>query len=294
MPGEPVPPTTINPLPTTINPLPATTNPLPATTNPLPATTNPLPATTNPLPISNQSIGLLNNLSSYASSLTTMVKDSTNQRQKIQSMFDNAKENLKYDPLEVSISEKNLYLYDNGGSSGNGSGEDGYKHTILARFGTTADELKKNSIEKQQQFMLEVSRVLKQYDVDVLSFEKTKKLLQTRQQENKDLKKKINMFDRVIKTNERKVVYENENTGGLFTYRRVLLFFYYSALVVYIIFGNFIPDKLYLNYSVWAVIVIFSILPIILNMFIKWIFILVDIISFWLKEIPHKDVYVDL
>jgi len=266
MPGEPVPPTTINPLPTTIN----------------------------PLPISNESIGLLNNLSSYASSLTTMVKDSTNQRQKIQSMFDNAKENLINDPLEVSISEKNLYLYDNGGSSGNGSGEDGYKHTILARFGTTADELKKNSIEKQQQFMLEVSRVLKQYDVDVLSFEKTKKLLQTRQQENKDLKKKINMFDRVIKTNERKVVYENENTGGLFTYRRVLLFFYYSALVVYIIFGNFIPDKLYLNYSVWAVIVIFSILPIILNMFIKWIFILVDIISFWLKEIPHKDVYVDL
>ena len=250
----------------------------------------------SPPPISTSN--LISDLSSYATSLTSIVKDNIDyksiQQDKIQSMFDNAKENLKNDPLEVSIAEKNLYLYNNGGSSGNGSGEDGYKHIILARFGTTADELKKNSIEKQQQFMLELSRILKQYDVDVLSFEKTKKLLQTRQQENQDLKKKINMFDRVIKTNERKVVYENENTGGLFTYRRVLLFFYYSALVVYIIFGNFIPDKLYLNYSVWAIIVIVSILPIILNMFIKWIFILLDIISFWLKDIPHKDVYIDL
>ena len=183
----------------------------------------------SPPPISTSN--LISDLSSYATSLTSIVKDNIDyksiQQDKIQSMFDNAKENLKNDPLEVSIAEKNLYLYNNGGSSGNGSGEDGYKHIILARFGTTADELKKNSIEKQQQFMLELSRILKQYDVDVLSFEKTKKLLQTRQQENQDLKKKINMFDRVIKTNERKVVYENENTGGLFTYRRVLLFFYW-------------------------------------------------------------------
>ena len=241
-------------------------------------------------------LNLINDLSSYATSLSSIAKDSIdfklNQQQKINLMFESAKEQLKNDPLDVSVAEKNLYLYNSGNSIG--SGEDGYNHVILARFASTAEELKKNSIEKQQQFMLEVSRVLKQYDVDVLSFEKTKKLLKTRQQENKDYKKKIDMIDRMVKTNERKVVYENENTGGLFTYRRILLFFYYSALVVYIIFGNFIPDKLYLNYSVWAVIVIVAILPIILNMFIKWIFILVDVISYWFKEIPHKDVYIDL
>ena len=241
-------------------------------------------------------LNLINDLSSYATSLSSIAKDSIdfklNQQQKINLMFESAKEQLKNDPLDVSVAEKNLYLYNSGNSIG--SGEDGYNHVILARFASTAEELKKNSIEKQQQFMLEVSRVLKQYDVDVLSFEKTKKLLKTRQQENKDYKKKIDMIDRMVKTNERKVVYENENTGGLFTYRRILLFFYYSALVVYIIFGNFIPDKLYLNYSVWAIVVIVAILPIILNMFIKWIFIILDVISYWFKEIPHKDVYIDL
>ena len=249
--------------------------------------------------INTANLNIVNDLASYADSLTSIAKDSIdyklNQQQKIQLMYDTSKEQLKNDPLDLSVAEKNLYLYNSGsGGSGIGSGEDGYNNVILARFSTTADELKKNSIEKQQQFMLELSRVLKQYEVDVLSFEKTKILLKTRQQENQDLKKKIDMFDRIVKTNERKFVYENENTGGLFTYRRILLFFYYSALVVYIIFGNFIPDKLYLNYSVWAIVVIVAILPIILNMFIKWIFIILDVISYWFKEIPHKDVYIDL
>ena len=102
------------------------------------------------------------------------------------------------------------------------------------------------------------------------------------------------MFDRIVKTNERKVVYEENDTGGLHTYRRILLFFYYSAIIGYIIFANFIPDKLYLKYSVWVIIIIAAVLPIILNMLIKWIFIIGDVVVYWFKEIPHKDVYIDL
>ena len=98
----------------------------------------------------------------------------------------------------------------------------------------------------------------------------------------------------MVKTNERKVVYEDNDTEGLYTYRRVLLFLYYSAIVIYIIFSNFIPDKLYLKYSVWIIIIIVSIIPIILNMLMKWVFVIGDVIYYWFKEIPHKDVYIDL
>ena len=78
-------------------------------------------------------------------------------------------------------------------------------------------------------------------------------------------------------------------------YRRVLLFFYYGAIICYIIFGNFIPDKLYVSKSVWLVIVIACIIPVLLNILIKWIFIIGDVIAYWFKnDMPYRDVYSDL
>ena len=130
--------------------------------------------------------------------------------------------------------------------------------------------------------------------LDLAALERNKQLLVLRGKENQTLIKNINVLDRMVKTNERKVVYEDNDTEGLYTYRRVLLFLYYSAIVIYIIFSNFIPDKLYLKYSVWIIIIIVSIIPIILNMLMKWVFVIGDVIYYWFKEIPHKDVYIDL
>ena len=142
--------------------------------------------------------------------------------------------------------------------------------------------------------MIELSQNLKQYKTDTNALERNKQLLATRQKEQRDLIKNINILDRIVKTNERKVVYEEKDTEGLYTYRRILLFFYYSAIVGYIIFANFIPDKLYMKYSVWLVIIIAAVIPIILNILIKWIFIIGDVVYYWAKDIPHKDVYIDL
>jgi len=152
--------------------------------------------------------------------------------EKLQSIYDDAKDSLVNAPLEVSLAEKNLYLYNNGVDGG----EYIYKNLIIDRFAKTAQELRTNSIQKQQDFMMDLSRVLKQYRIDVLSFEKTKKLLQTREEEKQKIIKNINMYDRIIKTNERKVVYEDKDADGLNIYRRVMLFIYYSVIISYIIF----------------------------------------------------------
>ena len=88
------------------------------------------------------------------------------------------------------------------------------------------------------------------------------------------------------------VVYENKDATGMYTYRRAMLFLYYAAIVCYIIFGNFIPDRLYAKYSVWLIIVIVSIIPIILNMVIRWIFIIGEVTVYWFKnDMPHRDIY---
>ena len=206
-----------------------------------------------------------------------------------QILIDAQKTNIN-SPLELSLAEKNFYEY----NEGDEGGETIYNNLIIDRFAKTAEELRKNSVEKQQEFMIELSQNLKQYKTDTNALERNKQLLANRQKEQRDLIKNINILDRIVKTNERKVVYEDKDTEGLYTYRRILLFFYYSAIVGYIIFANFIPDKLYMKYSVWLVIIIAAVIPIILNILIKWIFIIGDVVYYWAKDIPHKDVYIDL
>ena len=242
-------------------------------------------------------LGKLQSLIASIPSLTSLVNctpDSACFKKKhnvklAQILIDAQKTNIN-SPLELSLAEKNFYEY----NEGDEGGETIYNNLIIDRFAKTAEELRKNSVEKQQEFMIELSQNLKQYKTDTNALERNKQLLATRQKEQRDLIKNINILDRIVKTNERKVVYEEKDTEGLYTYRRILLFFYYSALVGYIIFSNFIPDKLYMKYSVWLVIIIAAVIPIILNILIKWIFIIGDVVYYWAKDIPHKDVYIDL
>ena len=140
--------------------------------------------------------------------------------------------------------------------------------------------------------MADLTQALRQYKAQVPLLERTRELLKTRQQEKADLIKKIDLYKKILYTNERKVIYENKDTSNIYTYRRAMLFLYYAAIVCYIIFGNFIPDRLYAKYSVWLIIVIVSIIPIILNMVIRWIFIIGEVTVYWFKnDMPHRDIY---
>ena len=149
-------------------------------------------------------------------------------------------------PLELSQAEKNYYVY-NGGLRG---GEQVYDKLIIDRFATTANEFKKNSISKQQQFMAELIQNIKQYQAGLIFQTQMTNLLKLRQNEQDDLKKNINYYQKILHTSERKVVYENKNSDSLYMYKRVMIFLYYAALVCFFIFGNFIPDKLYAKWSV--------------------------------------------
>jgi hypothetical protein len=193
-------------------------------------------------------------------------------------------------PMDLSQSEKNYYVY-NGGNTG---GEAIYSQLIIDRFATTAEEFKQNSIEKQQQFMSDLLQSIKQYQAALIFQNQMANLLKTRRSEQADLKKNVNYYEKVLHTSERKFVYENKNMDSLYMYRRILIFLYYGALVCFIIFGNFIPDKLYNKWSVWLIIVIAAIFPIILNMLMMWLFLLYDTLSYWFAELPHKDVYFNM
>ena len=193
-------------------------------------------------------------------------------------------------PILVSRAEKNYLLY----NEGNSGGQQLYDDFIIDRFSTTAQDFKANSIEKQQEYMADIAQHLKQYQAADTFQEQSRKLFKMRQEEQVDLKKNLNYYQKIVQTSERKVVYENKNMDTLYTYRRIMLFLYYGGIVCYIIFGNFIPEKLYLKYTVWLILVIVSIVPIILNISVIWMFLFYDTLAYWFADFPHKDVYKDL
>jgi hypothetical protein len=214
----------------------------------------------------------------------------TNQRNKLLTQYTAAQQNLKNAPQDLSNAEKSYYVYNEGEPGGNGV----YDSIIIDRYAKTADEFKKNSIDKQQQFMTELSQILKQYQAEQLFVVRANELLKDRVEENEQLNRSLSRYEAIIQTNERKVVYEISDMDGLYLYRRIMVFIYYSALTIYIVFGNFIPEKKYESFSAWVIVIILALIPIILNRVIKWLYILKEYIGYWLKEIPHKDVMINL
>jgi len=189
-------------------------------------------------------------------------------------------------PIELSRAEKNYYVF----NKGEYGGQDRYDKLIMDRFATTAAQFKKNSIDKQQQFMSDLLQSIKQYQGALVFEAQMKNLLNLRTAEQNDYKKNILYYEKILQTSERKAVYENKSTDTLYSYQRVMIFLYYAGIVIFILFGNFIPDKLYLNYSVWLIIVILALIPLFLNLAIMWIFMLYDTVVYWVSDMPHKDV----
>ena len=224
------------------------------------------------------------------SSASTSPAEMTRLNSEYKTAYDAAKNIMDEAPMDLSTAEKNYYVYNEGQSGGNQI----YNALIIDRFAKTAQEFRTNSIDMQQQFMADLSQALRQYQAEMTFLAQSQKLLKARQEEHKLLIKNINYYQKIVQTSERKVVYENKNMDSLHTYRRLMIFIYYAALIGFIIFGNFIPDQLYLKYTVWLVLVIVAIIPIILNIVIKWLFIFYDLLSYWFGELPHKDVYVNL
>ena len=209
----------------------------------------------------------------------------TKQKDILRTIYDGKQKLYNSLPLDLSRAEKNYYMYN--------ETDERYNKLIYDRFAASADEFELNSIEKQQQFMSDLIHSIKQYQSGMIFKNQIDNLLKTRQKEQDNLKKNINYYQTILHTSERKVVYENKNMDSLYLYRRVMIFLYYAALVCFIIFGNFIPDKLYTKWSVWLLIVIVAIIPIIMNMVLMWVFIIYDTVVYWFSELPHKDVYVD-
>ena len=192
-----------------------------------------------------------------------------------------------YFPNNTGSSGSNMGNISSSGSSGS-SGSN--VESNIGLFDTIYDD----TIKKFHRYIETVSYILNQYKLEKSAYKTSHEFLNKLNIENDELTNKLDMYMRVLNTNERKVVYLSENNNDLLLYRKILSFIYYFIIVGYIAFGNFIPDKLYNKKMTWVIILMMAAIPLILNTLVRWVIVSYDVLKYWLSEIPHKDVYTNI
>jgi len=125
-------------------------------------------------------------------------------------------------------------------------------------------------------------------------FNRMVELSDTRKDENKQLIKNVDNSNLLVNTNKRKVVYEKRQFEGLQTYRLVLLIAFYLLLVIYLIFGNFFPSRLYRIRLFMYVFLSLSIAPLIIKYVVRLLYFIMRKINYFLNNRAPKNVYVNI
>lgn len=192
-----------------------------------------------------------------------------------------AKKNYEHAPEDIKQAEKNYYVFDKGYSA--------YKDMLYDRYAKNAEEFKKSSNEKYRKVNNEILQFIDTYDTSTTYLKRMNELLRIKLRENEDLKRDIDDYLAKTQTSGRKVIYEDREREWLSTIRKIMLFFYFSLLVGYIILGNFIPNKLYKQWKVWLYIILYILFPFyILHRIVRFAFYLVNLIQL------RKNVYIHL
>jgi hypothetical protein len=194
-----------------------------------------------------------------------------------------AKKQFSEGPEQIERTEKNYYIYDKGYPA--------YKDMLYDRYSKTAEEFKDSSNKKYTKTNEELTDMIYNYDTSTTYLSRMNELLLVNMKANEHLKREIDNYINYTQTNGRKVIYEDRERDSLTTIRKIILFFYYSILIYYIVFGKFIPNKEYEQTRILICIFIYIIFPFyILDNVVKLMFSLVNYIKSWeLKKNVYKN-----
>ena len=188
---------------------------------------------------------------------------------------------------KLAIAEKNYII-------SNDDGADTYNTEFDERISYELGEIEHIIIDDYKNNMNFIDQIAKQYKSEISALNNAQTGYDKIRIENDVLTKKLDAYSKILNTNERKTVYELQNMKSLHLYRRVLFFIYYLLIAQYIFFGEFIPKKLYTDYTYLVILLIVIIFPFILNTIISWTIMCINALHFWLDDSIAKDVYAEL
>lgn len=188
--------------------------------------------------------------------------------------WDLAKKNYQNAPEEIKQAEKNYYLFDKGYGA--------YKEMLYNRYSKTAAEFKTSSNKKHADLQEELQTILNNYESGTTYLKRMNELLKIKLQEKEELSKKIDAYIGFTETSGRKVIYEDRERDTLTLYRKLLNYLFFIIVILYIVFGSFIPDKAYTHWQVWLILFMFVIIPyFLLDRVVKMIFAIYRYMTSW-------------
>jgi hypothetical protein len=227
---------------------------------------------------------LLNKLNSLAKLVTC---DAECQRSKqlevLRQRFDYWTRTLQEAPEEVAQTEQALVTFE--------KGADAYNLLIFGRNTQTAADAQAKADKAHAIVKEDIDVLVRQYGIDSQLAHRVQEVLIAKTAEYVKLKQAENQLDQDKSTLGRKVAYEDGDLTKLKYFHKALLFFYYTVLFVYIVFGSYFSKAQYMNPAVWIILVNYLLFPWVAYWVTVQLFTVKNVTQHVLREVPHQNVY---
>ena len=112
-------------------------------------------------------------------------------------------------------------------------------------------------------------------------------------EENKKLQDDIYYKTGKVLTDTRKTEYEINETDNIMFVRKFLAILYYLFIIAYVFYGNFFPDRLYLQWKIWLYIAICVLFPFFIDYISRNLIFLYQSLLYLLNNTLPKNVYIE-
>ena len=211
-----------------------------------------------------------NNINDILTKLNNKIScDSSCQRQKkiddLKNKWMNAEQRGANSEEEIEQAKMNYYLY--------AGGENAYNEV------------------KSSELQYEMNDSLDRYVYNTEHVQSLNELYNIKVKKNGEIENKIDEYNKITFTSQRKIVYENHDMNRIHTYHKIIIFIYYGLFLYYLVDGNFFADKLYKDRIMVSVFLFYLLFPFILKFVVRKLFDLANNISYAFNNKLHKNVY---
>lgn len=193
---------------------------------------------------------------------------------------------VKTSPNDLSQAEKNYYEYKDG------PGE--YLDYLLDKHKKEFEKVVEKMTQVEVELYKQVDSLIYGFKAEKIHAKEMNKLADIIIKENEDLKVELDSIIGITTTSDRKIDYQTIELDWIQKVRYFLYTVYILVLILYLLLGNFITDKLYEKKEYWGYIMLYCLFPTLvpyLSIFSFWLY---DKISNLLGKNLPRNVYVKL
>ncbi len=201
----------------------------------------------------------------------------------LQQKMNKAHTDLQYGPENVHKTEKDYYQF--------ADGKKAYRDMMMKRYSGEAIDLKKIAVKQHDAYVKELYTLISSYEAETLYSQRMDELMEKLQEENKNLRITIDNEIGSTQTNDRKMVYETQESDSLNATRSYSLVMYYILLLSYMFFGSFFPERKYLDWKTWLYIMLYIAFPLFINFISRFIITTIHVVGNSLNDTLPKNVY---